>query len=166
MGWLADLLRGGRSDDSSATPSPQAQPEPASVRDDVPHLKVAVSNLVGEVNASAGVLPSVAVVIARRTTDTLMNALTFSNGDLGIDARIAVHGIATDYLPTTIIKHGEATRVGHADADAELIKQLSELSDAADRLLEAVRERTVLAQQSQGHFLKAKYEGHRGEGDW
>lgn len=101
----------------------------------MPHLQEAVTALVVEVNSSAGNLPTVGVVLARRITDVLAETLHVSDGDLGVEARFAVHAIATDYLPTTMRTYVRAERAGSERAAEELVRQLRELVDAAWRML-------------------------------
>lgn len=161
MGWLSRVLRGDEQENAQTPPASPAVTQ--GDRDDVPHLKVAVADLVGEINASAGRLPSVGVVLSRRITDALSDVVSFGEqADLGIDARVAVYSIATDYLPTTLRSYVRAERAGKADAGDELHRQLLGLAEASQRLLGAVQSRDAQAQQVQGIFLEDKYRGEGG----
>lgn len=154
MGWLSELLRG------EPEPPAPAAPEEAVIRDDLPFLKGAVADLVREINASAGRLPAVAVVSSRRITDTLASVLELgAEQSLSVETKMAIRGIVTDYLPTTLRTYVKAERAGEASAADELRKQVDELSRAARRLLEAVQRHDKDAQRVQGMFLESKYQG-------
>src|SRR3954452_15634716 len=66
-------------------------------------LLARVFELVREVNANAGKLPTEAVVIARRVLDAVREVVeTSADRPLDVRAVVSIRGILTDYLPTTL----------------------------------------------------------------
>lgn len=146
--------RGGRSQGSTPAAPPRA-PE----GDDVPALLRHNQSLILEINQSAAHLPGLGVVLARSVTDTVRTVLTSPEASmLDISVRVAIFGVLTDYLPSTIRTYVAAIRAGgSADADDQLVEQLVALRRSVEQLAEASRQRDVQALQVQGRFLETKF---------
>ncbi|WP_329054461.1 hypothetical protein OG738_14880 [Amycolatopsis sp. NBC_01488] len=121
--------------------------------DDTPEaLRDGLAALIRSVNARSGRLPPSAVVTAREITDVLAELL-----DVGrtpdIHTRVAVAGIVTDHLPTTL---DAFLRVGDS-ASGSLLGQLESLLDEVISLHEAEHGRAADALRTQESFLRAKF---------
>jgi hypothetical protein len=144
-----------------ASPPPQEEPP-----DDSPAVLLqGVFGLVNLINQNAGRLPVEAVVVGRRITD-LMRELIDSSTDreLDVHAVVAVKGIVTDYLPTTLHSYlaldpslVEVARPSGRTPKASLVEQLDSLWESAADLLEATRSRDADALLTQGNFLRTKF---------
>lgn len=139
---------------------PAAAP-PTPEDDDVASLLRHNQSLVLEINQSAAHLPALGVVLARSVTDTVRRVLTSPEANLlDISVRVAIFGVLTDYLPGTIRTYVGAVRAGGgADADDQLVEQLTALRGSVEELAEASRQRDVQALQVQGRFLESKFGG-------
>ena len=125
-------------------------------------LRQNLAELIRFINRSAGRLPGVAVVRARRVTDLLQAIIDTSDArPLEIHALLSLKGIVNDYLPTTLrsflavdertVDTGNPTRL--------LVEQLDILHTSAERVLGAVRSQDADALVTQGNFLQAKFGG-------
>jgi hypothetical protein len=156
------LFGRGRKDDA---PKP-APVDPAPPAEDDPHV---IGNKIWEqirfVNASAGQLPTSAVVEARGVTDTLREIVGTSQvRPLDVYTLVALRGIVYDYLPTTLRTYlsldrslVDVPRPNGQTPRQSLDEQLASLQDAADRVLEATRAQDVDAVMTQGNFLSTKF---------
>jgi hypothetical protein len=140
-------------------------PPPPEPEDSPAKLLAALFDLTRFINQNAGRLPVEAVVVARRITDTVREVIdTSAERELDVHAVIAVKGILSDYLPTTLRSYlaldPETTSTpradGHAPADL-LIEQIYSLWAPAADVLAAIRSRDVDALASQGNFLRTKF---------
>ncbi|RYG76442.1 hypothetical protein EU513_12070 [Yimella sp. RIT 621] len=155
----AQSQRGGRAVDTTA-----AAPPPRPEGDDVPSLLRHNQSLVLEINQSAAHLPGLGVVLARSVTDTVRTVLTSPEANmLDISVRVAIFGVLTDYLPSTIRTYVGASRAAApgspemAAADDQLVEQLTALRRSVGELAEASRMRDVQALQVHGRFLESKF---------
>lgn len=130
--------------------------------DSVPALREQVQTLVLEVNASAGDLPPIAVVLARALTDTVSDVLESPEVDnLDIGVRVALHSVLTDYLPGSIRSYIGAVRsadavAAHA-ATVAIVEQLTTLRSSVADVATASNARDLQALQVQGRFLQDKF---------
>ena len=119
------------------------------------------------INQNSGRLPGVAVVQARRVTDTLRAIVDTSEvHPLEIHALLSLKGIVTDYLPTTLrsfLAVDERVLDTHQLSGRSptqwLLEQLDILHASAERVLVAVRSQDVDAMVTQGNFLRTKFSG-------
>lgn len=165
MGLLSRLFEpdqqpvGAASSRTVAGPSVDAQHD-----DSVPALREQVQTLVLEVNASAGDLPPIAVVLARALTDTVSDVLESPEVDnLDIGVRVALHSVLTDYLPGSIRSYIGAVRsadgaAAHA-ATSAIVEQLTTLRSSVAEVAVASNARDLQALQVQGRFLQDKFGG-------
>lgn len=142
--------------------APPAGPDP----EDTPEamLKVLFERS-AEINQNAGHLPVEAVVVARRVLDAVREVIdTNAERELDMHAIVALRGILSDYLPTTLrtylaidpaIVHTQRPS-GRTPAQ-EVVEQLETLWESATDLQDAVRSRDADALQSQGSFLSTKF---------
>ncbi|MBO1754953.1 hypothetical protein [Allobranchiibius sp. CTAmp26] len=127
-------------------------------------LRKQTQALVLEINASAGDLPPIAVVLARAVTDTVASVLDSPEVDrLDIGVRVAVHAVLTDYVPGSIRSYIGAVRAAgdpavHA-ATAAVVDQLTTLRASVGDLAAASNERDLQALQVHGRFLEDKFGG-------
>lgn len=139
------------------------QPEPD--EDSPEKLMQAVYGLVNTINQSAGKLPVEAVVAARQITDLMRELIeTSADRELDVYAVVAVKGIVTDYLPTTLRTYlaldpnlVDKPRPSGRTPQASLVEQLDALWDSAADLLAATRSRDADTLLSQGAFLRTKF---------
>jgi hypothetical protein len=146
-----------------------ASPGPAGLEadpaDSPEALRAAITSVNRLVNASAGRLPLVAVVTARRITDLLSEVVDTSDvRPLDVYAVISVRAAVTDYLPTTLrsflavdedlVDVPRAT--GRTPAES-LLDQLDSLETSALAVLEAAQQQDVDALMTQGNFLRTKF---------
>lgn len=145
--------------------APPAPAEPASDPDSPDALRLRLWELVQLINRSAGRLPVEAVVVARRTADTLREVIdTSADRALDVYAVVSINGIVGDYLPTTLrgylaLDPTVAERPGpsgRTPRDA-LLEQVDSLAGAARELLQATQAHDVDALFSQGNFLRTKF---------
>jgi hypothetical protein len=130
-------------------------------------LLARVFELVHEVNAAAGKLPTEGVVIARRVLDTVREVVdTSSEHDLDIRAIVSIRGILDDYLPTTLRAYlaidpsqVDVVRPSGRTPAQSFIEQLDVLWSSAMDLLDAIRAHDADALLSQGSFLRTKFSG-------
>jgi hypothetical protein len=142
---------------------PPAAPEPPP--DSPAVLLQGVYDLINLINVNAGRLPVEAVVAARQVTD-LVRELIDSAGDRELDVYVvvAVKGIVTDYLPTTLRSYlaldrslVEVARPSGRTPSQSVVEQIESLWDSAADLLEATRARDADAVLTQGNFLRTKF---------
>ncbi|WP_029254115.1 hypothetical protein [Paraoerskovia marina] len=139
-----------------ATSAVSAAVEP--VLDERAELAQMVDRADAQVEAAAGTLPADAVVLARRVTDRLRVVL--ARDEIRTEVRVAVRGMAGDYLPTSVSRHLAVVRHDHDDAhDARLVDQLEVLYGAAEELVEAVVDDDLRALEAQGIFLETRFTG-------
>jgi hypothetical protein len=124
-----------------------------------------VYSLVNLINQNAGKLPVEAVVTSRRITDLMRELIeTSADRELDVHAVIAVKGMVTDYLPTTLRSY-VALDAGLVDIPrpsgrtprASLLEQVDSLWESAADLLAAARSRDADALLTQGNFLRTKF---------
>ncbi len=124
-----------------------------------------VYRLVNVVNQNAGRLPVEAVVAARRVTDLARELIeTAGARELDVYTEVAVTGIVTDYLPTTLHAYlaldtglADVARPSGRTPRDSLIAQLDSLAESAADLLDATRARDADAVLTQGAFLRTKF---------
>jgi hypothetical protein len=142
---------------------PPAAAEPAP--DSPAVLMQGVYDLINLINVNAGRLPVEAVVAARQVTD-LMRELIDSAGDRELDVYVvvAVKGIVTDYLPTTLRSYlaldrslVDVPRPSGRTPSQSVVEQIESLWDSAADLLDATRARDADAVLTQGNFLRTKF---------
>ncbi|MGN6605966.1 MAG: hypothetical protein ACTHMS_03005 [Jatrophihabitans sp.] len=150
----------------TADPPPPPPGQPPAPDPDAPEaLLRRLWELVQFVNRSSGRLPTEALVLARRITDTLREVIDTS-GERTLEAHAVAQldGVIGDYLPTTLrtwlaldpavvevpLATGRTPR-------AALREQLDALLSAATDLLEATKAHDVDALLSQGSFLRTKF---------
>ncbi|SDS03393.1 hypothetical protein SAMN04489860_0642 [Paraoerskovia marina] len=139
-----------------ATSAVSAAVEP--VLDERAELAQMVDRADAQVEAAAGTLPADAVVLARRVTDRLRVVL--ARDEIRTEVRVAVRGMAGDYLPTSVSRHLAVVRHDHDHAhDARLVDQLEVLHGAAEELVEAVVDDDLRALEAQGIFLETRFTG-------
>lgn len=146
------------------SPPPPPPPQDASA-DTLAALLHDVYQLVNLINRNAGRLPVEAVVAARRVTDLVRELIaTAGERELDVYAEVAITGIVTDYLPTTLNAYlaldrglAEAARPSGRTPRESLIMQLDSLSESAADLLDATRSRDADAVLTQGNFLRTKF---------
>ncbi len=151
----------GRREDA---PTVEARPQ-AEVPDSPAALASELFRLTRFINASAGQLPTEAMVVARRITDTVGTVLHATRDrDLDIHARVSLNGIVRDYLPTSLRTYlaldpasRDQPRAGGPGATVALGEQLDALLDAATEVLTAVRNDDANSLVAQGNFLRAKF---------
>jgi hypothetical protein len=130
-------------------------------------LRAGLADVVRFVNTSAGKLPAVSVVQARRLTDTLAEVIDTSEvRALDVYAVIAVRGTIEDYLPTTLrtylaVDPGllDTPRATGLTPRQSLHEQLEALRSSAAATLVAAREQDADALITQGSFLRTKFSG-------
>lgn len=156
MGWFSDLLLG--PDLTQAVPAQALAPESD---DSLEGLRRSTYTVTEDTNAASGVLPPAGVALARLITDSVHATLDLE-GDLPVQARITLHKVITDYLPTTMNTYTAATRHQQspedmAKADTALREQMEFILGALRRTRAALREHDERALEAQGHFLRTKY---------
>lgn len=150
--------RRGAAPTAAVPPEPDPSDSPAALRQNL-------AQLIRFINRSAGRLPGVAVVRARRVTDLLQAIIDTSDArPLEIHALLSLKGIVNDYLPTTLrsfLAVDERTvDTGHPAGRSptrQLVEQLDILHTSAERVLGAVRSQDSDALVTQGNFLQAKF---------
>lgn len=165
MGLLSRLFEPDQQSAGPAASAPGAGSGASTQHDDsVPALREQVQALVLEVNASAGDLPPIAVVLARALTDTVSDVLESPEVDnLDIGVRVALHSVLTDYLPSSIRSYIGAVRsvdgaATHA-ATSAIVEQLTTLRSSVADVADASNARDLQALQVQGRFLQDKFGG-------
>lgn len=146
------------------SPPPPSGPQDAPA-DPLAALLQDVHQLVNLINRNAGRLPVEAVVAARRVTDLVRELIaTAGERELDVYAEVAITGIVTDYLPTTLNAYlaldpelAEAARPSGRTPRESLIMQLDSLTESAADLLDATRSRDADAVLTQGNFLRTKF---------
>lgn len=160
MTWLRRL----RDDDATEAPPRIEESE----QDDTPQaLRWSLWQLDRYINAAAGQLPLEVVVASRRVTDVLREVVdTSAVRALDIYAVVSIQGIVGDYLPTTLGRYlaldpGTRTvaRPSRGTPAQSLLEQVTELLDAALKVLSEAREQDADALLSQGNFLRTKFAG-------
>jgi hypothetical protein len=130
-------------------------------------LLAAVFELVKQVNANAGKLPTEGVVIARRVLDVVREVIdTSAERELDIHAVVSIRGILDDYLPTTLRAYlaidpdvVDVVRPSGRTPAQSFVEQLDVLWSSATDLLDATRAHDADALLSQGSFLRTKFSG-------
>jgi hypothetical protein len=149
-----------RKDDGTTTASaPTPPPDSPAV------LMRGVYDLINLINVNSGRLPVEAVVAARQVTD-LMRELIDTAGDRELDVYVvvAVTGIVTDYLPTTLRSYlaldpslVDTPRSSGRTPSQSVVEQIESLWDSAADLLDATRTRDADAVLTHGNFLRTKF---------
>jgi hypothetical protein len=119
------------------------------------------------INRNAGRLPGVAVVNARRVTDTLCETINTSEvHPLDVYAVLAVKSTLNDYLPTTLRSYLavdtallDTPRGSGRTPSQSLLEQLDALQTSASATLGAARRQDADALMTQGSFLQTKFSG-------
>jgi len=146
MAWL-------RRDQGSGT----ANPDEILPEDEVGALRDELGALIRYINVHSGSLPAVAVVTAREITDLAGELIDASaERPLDIYTTVAVTGVVTDHLPTTLktfLSLGEL----NADVTVSLREQLESLLDETISLRNAERAKGADALISQEAFLRTKF---------
>lgn len=128
-------------------------------------LRTSLSTVNRLINQSSGRLPGVAVVNARRVTDTLREIIATSDTrPLDVYAVITVQATLQDYLPTTLRSYlavdvhlRETRRSSGRTPTQALLEQIDALQRSADTVLVATDNQDVDALMTQGSFLRTKY---------
>lgn len=130
-------------------------------------LRRALEDVIAFINRNAGRLPGVAVVSARRVTDTLRE--TIDNNEvspLDVYAVLAVRSTLTDYLPNTLRSYLavdtallETPRSSGRTPSQSLLEQLDALETSTSATLVAARGQDADALMTQGSFLRTKFSG-------
>jgi hypothetical protein len=164
LSWLRRLA--GRDAPVEEPTTPPEAPGPVDVGDSPEALRAAIADVVRLVNASAGDLPTAAVVNARAVTDVLTEIVdTSRTRPLDVYTVIAVRATLTDYLPTTLrsylaiepeLRGTPRAASGHT-ATQSLLIQLDVLLASATATLAAARDQDVDALMTQGGFLRTKF---------
>ncbi len=115
-------------------------------------LRAELAALVRYVNARSGQLPPAAVVTAREITDVLAELA----GPLDSYTSVAVTGLLTDHVPTTLKTFLTVGDTGPGPA-ASLLDQLESLLDEVVSLREAERAKAADAMRTQEKFLRTKF---------
>jgi hypothetical protein len=145
-----------------------AAPTPAHPPEDSPEaLRQELTQLIRYINRNSGRLPGESAVTARRVTDVLREIIDSSEiRPLDIHATVSVHGMVTDYLPTTLrtflALDPSQLRVAGAGAGTpieSLQEQLESLWDSASAVLDATHAQDANALIAQGRFLRTKVSG-------
>lgn len=141
--------------------APSAPPD----GDSPDELRTSLSTVNRFINQSSGRLPGVAVVNARRVTDTLREIIdTSDTRPLDVYAVITVQATLHDYLPTTlrsylaVDEHLRETRRSSGRTPTQaLLEQVDALQRSADTVLVATDNQDIDALMTQGNFLRTKY---------
>ena len=158
------LFRRGRAHVDPRAVHPLSVPD---VGDSPEVLRRALEELIAFINRNAGRLPGVAVVSARRVTDTLRETIDTSKvRPLDVYAVMAVKGTLNDYLPQTLRIYLavdttllEAPRESGLTPSQSLLEQLHALQTSTSATLVAVRDQDADALMTQGCFLRTKFSG-------
>jgi len=172
--WLERITGSQAGDAVPSAPAPGGEP------DSVAALRGHVTALVARVDAEADVLPTEAVVVARRITDLADEALRRAEGPdtpgMNIHGRVALHAVLTDYVPTSLRRHAAARTSALVGApagpgaapgtdpeverlEAELVEQLGAILGAVQESVDALRDDDVRAVEAQGIFLRTRFAG-------
>ena len=144
--------------------APPAPPEPDPADTPEGLLKLLFERI-AEINKNAGALPVEAVVVGRRVLDIVREVIdTSSERELDVRAVVALRGILSDYLPTTVHAYlaldprivDERQPSGSTPSQA-VVEQLETLFDSATDLLAALRAHDADALTTQGSFLRTKF---------
>ncbi len=162
MGLLSRLFEPDQHGTGAVDPNSSSQTLRPQDDDSVVALKEQTQALILEVNASAGDLPSVAVVLARAVTDTVAVVLDSPEAErLDISVRVAVHAVLTDYLPGAVRSYIGAVRGGEQAsvrrATDSVVEQLTTLRASVEDLARASSERDQQALQVHGRFLQDRF---------
>ena len=162
------FFRRGRADDvpPAPAPAPPALPIPDE-GDSTQALRRSLEDVIAFINSSSGRLPGVAVVNARRLTDTLRETIDTSEvRPLDVYAVLAVKGTLNDYLPTTLRSYLavdtallDTPRGSGRTPSQSLLEQLDALQTSASATLVAARNQDADALMTQGSFLRTKFSG-------
>ncbi|MEP7193199.1 MAG: hypothetical protein ABI903_10070 [Actinomycetota bacterium] len=150
-------------------PSPRPVPDvPIPEEGDSPQsLRRTMDDVIEFINRSAGRLPGVAVVHARRITDALRETIDTSQvRPLDVYAVLAVKSTLNDYLPTTLRSYLavdtaliNTPRGSGRTPSQSLLEQLDDLQRSASATLVAARDQDADALMTQGSFLRTKFSG-------
>ena len=163
------LFGRGRGEGDSPTPAgPPGAGLPEPDEGDSPReLRHDMDGVISYLNRNAGQLPGVAVVQARRITDTLRETIdTSEDRPLDVYAVLAVKGTLNDYLPTTLRSYLavdtaliDTPRGSGRTPGQSLLEQLDALQRSASATLVATRNQDADALMTQGSFLRTKFSG-------
>lgn len=156
MGKLAQFL--GWEDPQSTPQAPLAPlPTQPNVDDSPSGLRDAAERMTREVNLMSGELPSIGIVLARRVIDAALAVVEQAERQhLDTMARLSIHSILADYLPTTLRAYVGASRAGHDDP-AGLREQLTLMLISAEDVHAAIKRQDITALQAQDRFLRDKF---------
>ena len=130
-------------------------------------LRRALEDVITFINRNAGRLPGVAVVSARRVTDTLRETIDSNEvSPLDVYAVLAVRSTLNDYLPNTLRSYLgvdtallETPRGSGRTPSQSLLEQLDALETSTSATLVAARGQDADALMTQGSFLRTKFSG-------
>ena len=159
-----EWFRRGRAHNGAPAPSSLPVPDEG---DSPQVLRRSLEDVIAFINRNAGRLPSVAVVNARRVTDTLCETIDTSEvRPLDVYAVLAVKGTLNDYLPQTLKSYLavdtallEISRESGRTPSQSLMEQLDALQRSASATLVATRIQDADALMTQGSFLRTKFSG-------
>jgi hypothetical protein len=160
--------RGRGAGDARAPSSPPFADLPLRDECDSPQvLRDGMDDAIAFINRSAGRLPGVAVVNARRITDALRETIDTSEvSPLDVYAVVAVKSTLNDYLPTTLKSYLavdtaliDTPRGSGRTPRQSLLEQLDALQKSASATLVATRNQDADALMTQGSFLRTKFSG-------
>lgn len=149
-------------DEAPARTATEPAPDPADSPDE---LRRTLFGLNRFINQNSGKLPGIAVVNARRLTDTLREVIDTSEvRPLDVYAVVSLKGALHDYLPTTLQRYLaldsevlDVPRQSGRTPTVSLLEQLESLQTSADAVLVAARNQDVDALLTQGNFLRTKF---------
>jgi len=130
-------------------------------------LRRTLEDVIAFINRNAGRLPGVAVVSARRVTDTLRETIDSNEvSPLDVYAVLAVRSTLNDYLPNTLRSYLavdtallETPRGSGRTPSQSLLEQLDALEMSTSVTLVAARGQNADALMTQGSFLRTKFSG-------
>jgi hypothetical protein len=155
-------------DEPAESAARAASAEPVADAGDSPEeLRRTLFGLNRFINQNSGKLPGVAVVNARRLTDTLREVVDTSEvRPLDVYAVVSLKAALHDYLPTTLQRYLaldpdvlDVPRQSGRTPTGSLLEQLQSLQTSADAVLVAARNQDVDALLTQGNFLRTKFSG-------
>ena len=158
------LFRKGSAHDDAPAASPLLAQDDG---DSAEVLRRALEDVIALINRNAGRLPGVAVVSARRVTDTLGETIDSNEvSPLDVYAVLAVRSTLNDYLPNTLRSYLavdtallETPRGSGRTPSQSLLEQLDALQKSASATLVATRNQDADALMTQGSFLRTKFSG-------
>lgn len=158
------LFRKGSAHDDAPAASPLLAQDDG---DSAEVLRRTLEDVIAFINRNAGRLPGVAVVSARRVTDTLRETIDSNEvSPLDVYAVLAVRSTLNDYLPNTLRSYLavdtallETPRGSGRTPSQSLLEQLDALEMSTSVTLVAARGQNADALMTQGSFLRTKFSG-------